>query len=56
MPKRPSTAKLSPRPCPDCGKVMLESLDGKARWCVSGLHGLERELGLRPPLKTKQGE
>jgi len=58
MPKRPNPydlnhvarirrAKLSPRPCPDCGKDQLVGTDGKT-WCVHGGHALERELGLRP--------
>ena len=49
IPRRPSTAKLSDKPCPDCRREQLT--DGIQTWCVHGGHRLERELGLRrdPP-------
>ena len=53
-PKRPSLARLSKTPCPTCGKDMLEWTDGTGQRCVSGLHALERELGIhRSPPKAK---
>ena len=55
-PKRPSLARLSKTPCPTCGKDMLEWTDGTGRRCVSGLHALERELGIRRSPPPKQGE
>jgi len=53
MPKRPSLARLSKTPCPTCGKHMLEWTDGTGQRCVSGIHALERELGVRRTPKVK---
>ena len=55
MSKRPSLARLSKTPCPICKAQMLEWTDGTGQRCVSGIHALERKLGIHrsPP---KQGE
>lgn len=48
--------RISKVPCPECGKVQIETLDGKERWCHYGGHELEHDTGVRPRRVNRRHE